>query len=218
MADAITSPALSRVKNTNSSSSLIAAGFHESHAMHASEHEQPVDAPCNSACRQLDWDACSAAHESGRASGGKHQHAASPRVEAEIQNSSSWDCALAEDPEEKTLREQYSPYAAVHARSSGQAAGSLGPGSSDEGSTVSSQNGRPQATKAKKSLKDKLFEALRGAPEGHIEMDPAMLYSPASSAQLPSSGSGASAGASPAAGPGARSTPQRRQQTVTKPR
>ena len=217
MADAIISPALSRVKDTRSSSLLIAAGLHESHAMHASEHEQPADAPCSSACRQLDWDACSAAHEIDSASGGSQQHAASPRLETDTQRSSSWDRALAEEPEEKTLRKQYSPYAAGHARSSGQAAGSLGPGSSDEGSIVFSQQGRSQATTAKKSLKDKLFEALRGAPEGPIELDPAMLYSPASSAQLPSSSSGASARASPAAEPGARSMPQRRQ-TVTKPR
>ena len=214
MADAITSPALSRVKDIRSSNSLIAADFNERHAMHG----QPADVSCSSACRQLDWEACSPAHESDGTSGGSQQRAASPRLEeTDIQRSSSWDRALAEGPKEKTLREQYSPYAAGHARSSDQAAGNLGAGSSDEGSMVSSQQDRPQATKARKSLKDKLFEALRGAPEGPIELDPAMLYSPASSAQLPSSGSGASAGASPAAEPGARGTPHRRQ-TVTKPR
>ena len=218
LTDAIISPRLSQVKDNKSSNTLIAAGIQESNATHALEHWQPADAPCSSACRQLDWDACSPAQESDGASAGSQQHAASPRAEADMHSSSSsWDRATKEGPEEKTLREQYSPYAARHAHPTGQAAGSHGPGSSDEGSMVSGQQGRPQAAKAQKSLKDKLFEALRGAPEGPIELDPAMLYSPASSAQPPSSRSGASAEASPAARPGARSTPQRRQ-TVTKPR
>lgn len=40
-----------------------------------------------------------------------------------------------------------------------------------------------------RTLKQTLFDALRSAPEGPIELDPAMLYSPASSMQPPSSGS-----------------------------
>lgn len=41
----------------------------------------------------------------------------------------------------------------------------------------------------RKTLKEKLFDALRGMPEGPVELDPAMLYSPASSLQPPSNGS-----------------------------
>ena len=56
-----------------------------------------------------------------------------------------------------------------------------------DGSACPSEKHQPEKGRL---LKQKLFEALRGAPEGPIELDPAMLYSPASSLQPPSSRSG----------------------------
>ena len=56
-----------------------------------------------------------------------------------------------------------------------------------EGDACPSEKNLPEKGRM---LKQKLFEALRGAPEGPIELDPAMLYSPASSLQPPSSRSG----------------------------
>ncbi len=66
-------------------------------------------------------------------------------------------------------------------------------------------------------LKQKLFEALRGAPEGPIELDPAMLYSPASSLQPPSSRSGTPEQGHSADGSAAHSASQERR-SATVPR
>ena len=66
-----------------------------------------------------------------------------------------------------------------------------------------------------RTLKQKLFDALRSAPEGPIELDPAMLYSPASSMQPPSSVSVASRRKQAQQCSAARGTPlERRSATV----
>ena len=66
-----------------------------------------------------------------------------------------------------------------------------------------------------RTLKQTLFDALRSAPEGPIELDPAMLYSPASSMQPPSSGSVASRRKQAQQCSAARGTPlERRSATV----
>ena len=83
-----------------------------------------------------------------------------------------------------------------------------------EGSACRSDKSLPGRSRL---LKQKLFAALRGTPEGPIELDPAMLYSPASSLQPPSSGSGTPEQARSADGSAARRT-GRQLHSATAPR
>lgn len=110
-------------------------------------------------------------------------------------------------PAQQAYQTEHGPNAGKHAQHEPGMSGLL---AEDQASQVSLEGSACQSDRSlpgKSSLlKQKLFDALRGAPDGPIELDPAMLYSPASSLQPPSSSSEAPEQARSADGSAARRT------------
>ena len=171
--------------------------------------EEARDTQAASARRQLEWDARHCPYRSDSAS------STQPRIRASRTDTHSRE-TCSDNPavlpveratQESLQEEEHSLAPEWKATESLEQSNPVEPGqpSEDDPRHVSNQapgqqpsqvspgssvcSGEEDRSDRHKTLKEKLFDVLRGMPEGPVELDPAMLYSPASSLQPPSNGS-----------------------------